>query len=118
MLTDFGLAHASDDISLTCTGYHPGTPQYMSPEQARGEPADHRSDIFSLGVVIYEMATGRLPFERHSEAETLTAVVNEPHAPAAEASPALSAVIDRALAKAPADRYPSMESMLEALKRC
>ena len=55
LLTDFGLARASDDASLTLTGYHPGTPQYMSPEQARGDSVDARSDLFSLGSVIYAM---------------------------------------------------------------
>lgn len=62
LLTDFGLARASDEASLTHTGYHPGTPQYMSPEQACGERVDARSDLFSLGSVMYAMATGRPPF--------------------------------------------------------
>ena len=62
LLTDFGLARTSDDASLTHTGYHLGTPQYMSPEQASGEPIDARSDLFSLGSVIYAMCTGRPPF--------------------------------------------------------
>ena len=62
LLTDFGLARTSDDASLTHTGYHLGTPLYMSPEQASGEPIDARSDLFSLGSVIYTMCTGRPPF--------------------------------------------------------
>src|SRR6185436_19967147 len=61
-LTDFGLARATDDGSLTRTGVVTGTPQYMSPEQAQGDPLDARSDLFSLGSVIYAMAVGRPPF--------------------------------------------------------
>ncbi len=59
LITDFGLARAADDASLTRTGFHPGTPQYMSPEQAAGEQVDARSDLFSLGSVLYTMCTGR-----------------------------------------------------------
>ena len=62
VLTDFGLARAADDVTLTRWGIIAGTPQYMSPEQARGEPLDGRSDLFSLGCVLYEMATGVSPF--------------------------------------------------------
>jgi len=126
---DFGLAkltssRARADMSeteLTRTGVVMGTPSYMSPEQARGERVDHRSDIFSLGVVIYEMATGEVPFKRKSSAETMNAVINEPHTPVAEINkeiPAeLYAVIDRALSKEPADRYQRMGDMLSDLRQ-
>jgi len=125
VVLDFGLAKLMDAgasaSALTRSGTVLGTPAYMSPEQARGATADHRSDVFSLGVVIYEMATGRLPFERGSEAATLTALVRDPHVPAAEVNPALPAglseIIDRALAKDPAARYQSMEAMLDDLRR-
>lgn len=74
-ITDFGLARAADDASLTRTGVLAGTPQYMSPEQARGEAVDHRSDLFSLGSVLYATCTGRPPFRadnRHAAAGTAT----------------------------------------------
>ena len=131
---DFGLAKLTSgrggDVSgaeselpsrLTRTGAVIGTPNYMSPEQARGERVDHRGDIFSLGVVIYEMASGDVPFKRRSQAETMNAVINERHTPVAgfnEEIPAeLSATIDRALSKDPADRYQSMGEMLRELRQ-
>ena len=129
---DFGLAKltdlaASDDKAeselasqLTRTGAVMGTPSYMSPEQARGDRVDHRSDIFSLGVVIYEMASGEVPFKRNSQAETMNAVINESHTSVTELNdklPAgLSAAIDRALSKDPRDRYQSMGEMLRDLR--
>ena len=124
---DFGLAkpfereagRAVDE--LTRTGAVHGTPAYMSPEQARGERADYCSDIFSLGVVMYEMATGRLPFKGESPAEMMNAVINQPHTPVVELKkevPAtLSAVIDRALAKEPADRYQSVAELIADLRK-
>jgi serine/threonine protein kinase len=66
LLTDFGLARASDDASLTYTGHALGTPHYMSPEQARGDAVDAASDLFSLGSVIYAMCSGRPPFRAES----------------------------------------------------
>ena len=128
---DFGLAKLTDvsgregvskaESELTRTGAVMGTPSYMSPEQARGERVDHRSDIFSLGVVIYEMASGDVPFKRKSQAETMNAVINEPHTPALEFNrevpSGLSATIDRALSKDPADRYQSMGEMLRDLRQ-
>jgi serine/threonine-protein kinase len=124
---DFGLAKvlaaegAQTGNELTQTGAVMGTPAFMSPEQARGERADWRSDIFSLGVVMYQMATGRLPFKGKSPAETMNAVINEPHTSVAEWNqdipPELSAIIDRALAKAPEDRYQSSRKILSDLRR-
>ena len=127
---DFGLAKLADlaggeagrtQSELTRTGVVLGTPNYMSPEQARGERVDHRSDIFSLGVVIYEMASGDVPFDRKSQAETMNAVINELHVPVVEINkdvPAgLSAAIDRALSKDPADRYQTMGEMLSNLRQ-
>lgn len=106
---------------LTRTGAVMGTPHYMSPEQARGERVDHRSDIFSLGAVIYEMAIGDVPFRRKSQAETMNAVINEPHISVAEINKEipteLSAMIDRALSKDPADRYQSVGEILSGLRQ-
>ena len=76
-LTDFGLARAVDDASLTQSGVVAGTPQYMSPEQARGEPVDHRSDLFSLGSVLYFMCTGHSPFRACSTPAVLRRVSDE-----------------------------------------
>ncbi|HSE37763.1 MAG TPA: protein kinase, partial [Blastocatellia bacterium] len=128
---DFGLAKLTDaggregvgkpESQLTRTGAVMGTPDYMSPEQARGDRLDHRSDIFSLGVVIYEMASGDVPFNRKSQAETMTAVINESHVPVAELNKdvpeGLYAAIDRALSKDPADRYQSMVAMVADLRQ-
>jgi serine/threonine-protein kinase len=124
---DFGLAKlleraaGAHDTHLTVTGAVMGTPSSMSPEQARGERVDHRSDIFSFGVVLYEMATGRAPFKGRSRADLISALLTEPHAPATEVNDELpqrlSAVIDRALAKEPDDRFQSMAEVLADLRR-
>ena len=122
---DFGLAKPlekeDDESELTHAGAVLGTPSYMSPEQARGERADHRSDIFSFGVVMYEMATGRTPFKFKSRAETMNAVINQPHTPVAELNKEvpseLCAVIDKALAKQADDRYQSIGDMKNELRR-
>jgi eukaryotic-like serine/threonine-protein kinase len=127
-ILDFGLAKSlayaerggdADESELTRQGAPLGTPAYMSPEQARGEQADHRSDIFSFGIVLYEMATGRVPFKCRSQAETMNAVINTPHTPIAklnrEMPRELAAVIDRALAKEPSDRYQTMREVMSDL---
>ncbi|HEY3135309.1 MAG TPA: protein kinase [Blastocatellia bacterium] len=124
-MLDFGLAKPLEkedgETELTRAGAVMGTPTYMSPEQARGERADHRSDIFSFGVVMYEMATGRTPFKAKSRAETMNAVINQPHASVAELNKdlpsELCAVIDRALAKRPENRYQSVDDIKSDLCR-
>jgi serine/threonine-protein kinase len=124
---DFGIAkslqspvESAGGSQLTGTGAVFGTPGYLSPEQARGQPVDHRSDIFSFGVVLYEMATGCPPFSEPSAAETMNAVINVPHPPLSASDPpippALVTIIDRALAKDPAHRYRSMEEMRAELR--
>ena len=80
-ITDFGLARAADDASVTRSGVISGTPQYMSPEQARGERVDHRSDLFSLGSVMYAMCTGRPPFRAHTAFGVLRHITESARAP-------------------------------------
>jgi len=121
LLTDKERAVASEADELTRLGSPLGTPNYMSPEQARGERVDHRSDIYSFGVVIYEMTTGRLPFKGQTNVDLLHAVLHAPYKPAKEMNdklPAeLSDMIDRAMARKPHERYQTMQQMLEDLQR-
>lgn len=118
-LTDFGLARASDDASLTCTGVVAGTPHYMSPEQADGLPLDHRSDLFSLGSVLYFMATGHPPFRADRPMAVLKRTCHDPHRPAwecnAEIPDALSAIIDRLLEKSPSRRFATALQLQEQM---
>ena len=120
-ILDFGLARRKGLSKLTKTGTTIGTASYMSPEQAQGESIDQRTDIWSLGVVLYEMVTGRLPFRGEHEAAILYSVVNEQPQPietsVAGASPELIHIINRALEKDPAERYKTAEDMLIDLRR-
>ncbi|MFO0901996.1 MAG: serine/threonine-protein kinase [Pirellulales bacterium] len=122
LLTDFGLARASDDASLTHTGYLPGTPHYMSPEQARGESIDGRSDLFSLGSVLYAMATGRPPFRADTSFGVLRRITDTQPRPLREVNPDvpnwLAAVIDRLLAKQPDERCESAAELAAILEGC
>jgi len=120
ILTDFGVAKILTGTQFTATGTVLGTPAYMAPEQGLGQPGDGRSDIYSLGVMLYEMATGRLPFD----ADTPLAVVMKhihdplplPRLVAPDLPESLERVILRALAKDPADRYDRVEGMLADLE--
>ncbi len=122
-VTDFGIARALDsDDSITATGTVLGTGQYLSPEQANGERGDERSDQYSLGVVTYELLTGRVPYS----GETLMAVamrhVRDPvpsvRALRPDVSERVDAVVARAMAKRPQDRFGSMETLAAALEAC
>ncbi|MFO0891606.1 MAG: serine/threonine-protein kinase [Isosphaeraceae bacterium] len=108
-LTDFGLARAVDDASLTQSGVVAGTPLYMAPEQALGEAIDHRADLFSLGAVMYAMSTGRPPFRASSALGVLRRVCDDEHRPIQEVNPEIPAwlaeIIDRLLAKNRRDRF-------------
>src|SRR5262249_9623870 len=88
-ITDFGLARAGDDASLTPSGVVAGTPMVMSPEQARGEPVDFRSDLFSLGSVLYTMCAGRPPFRAPTTMAVLKRVCEETPRPIREVNPEL-----------------------------
>ncbi|HEX9368932.1 MAG TPA: serine/threonine-protein kinase, partial [Vicinamibacterales bacterium] len=127
-LMDFGLAKAPgrlDDqqethAALTAAGVFLGTIAYMSPEQLAGRPADERSDIFSLGMTLYEIFAGRHPFAGPTHAATITAIASRPAAPLSEAAPdapaALTPVLRRALALDPRERYQSTRDLLEDLE--
>ena len=120
-LTDFGLARAADDASLTQSGVVTGTPQYMAPEQARGEVLDHRADLFSLGSVLYAMGTGRSPFRAESTVAVLRRVCEDTPRPIREVNPEvpdwLAAIVERLHAKDPADRFQTAAEVAELLAR-
>lgn len=120
-LTDFGLARAVDDVRMTRTGMVAGTPQYMSPEQAHGRPVDHRSDLFSLGSVLYAMCAGRPAFRADSAMAVLKRVCDDEQRPACDVNPAipewLSDIVDCLLAKEPADRIQTATEVAELLER-
>ena len=122
VLTDFGLARAADDVAMTRWGIIAGTPQYMSPEQARGESLDHRSDLFSLGCVLYEMATGVSPFKAESTIATLRRLVDDRPRPLASLNPELPhwfvSIVDRLLEKDPSRRFGSATEVSELLAGC
>jgi serine/threonine protein kinase len=120
-ITDFGLARAADDASVTQSGFVPGTPQYMAPEQARGEPLDHRADLFSLGSTLYAMCTGRPPFRASSTLAVLRRVADDTPRPIKELNPDiptwLAAIIEKLHAKHPANRFQSAAELAELLGR-
>ena len=122
MITDFGLARAIDDASITRTGVIAGTPQYMSPEQARGEPIDARSDLFSLGSVLYAMAAGRPPFRAESTYGILRRITDSGPRSLREINAQIpewfERVVERLLAKDPNERFSSAEEVAAVLKQC
>jgi serine/threonine protein kinase len=120
-ITDFGLARAVADASLTQSGVVAGTPQYMSPEQARGEAVDQRTDLFSLGSVLYAMCTGRPPFRADSSVAVLKRVCEDTPSLIHETNPDipawLIALIAKLHAKDPADRYQAAAEVADLLGR-
>jgi serine/threonine-protein kinase len=119
---DFGIARLREPTVKTQTGVLLGSPQYMSPEQISGNEVDGRADIFSLGVVLYEMLTGVKPFDAVDLSQVLFWVVNMPAKPPSERRPGLPPVVDyiiaRALKKKPEERYASAAEFAADLRRC
>ena len=118
-ITDFGLARAADDASLTQSGVLAGTPMYMAPEQAKGETLDHRADLFSLGSVLYTVATGRPPFRAATIFAVLKRVGDDTPRPIRELIPEipqrLANVIAKLHAKKPEDRFQSAREVADVL---
>jgi serine/threonine-protein kinase len=116
-VTDFGIARALSQAAVTGTGAVMGTPQYLSPEQARGDVATPASDVYGLGVVAYECLAGRRPFEKETAVATALAHLNDPVPPLPATVPAdITAVVMRALAKKPAERFPDAAAFAAALR--
>src|SRR5437660_1245381 len=120
-VTDFGIARAGAASQMTEAGSIVGTAQYLSPEQAKGTAVDQRSDIYSLGIVLYELLTGSVPFTGDTPVEIAMKHISETPAPPSSVRPDvphdLDLVVTRALAKDPADRYQSAEEMDADLER-
>ncbi len=121
-ITDFGLARAVDDIRLTGSDTLLGTPEYMSPEQARDEPLDFRTDLFSLGCVLYEASTGRSPFRATTGYGAIRKVIDHQPKSLRELNPELPDWLDvmvfRLLAKRPEDRFSSASDVAATLQQC
>jgi eukaryotic-like serine/threonine-protein kinase len=118
-VADFGIAKMTEGMDITMAGTMIGTPSYLAPERVHGEPATAASDVYSVGVVLYELLTGRRPYEADTPLALLHAIQNEEPPPLAElrpdVDPDLAAAVTKAMAKDPAMRYPDARSMLEDL---
>ena len=116
-ITDFGIARAVDSVAYTQTGQIVGTPHYLSPEQARGESATSASDVYALGVVLFECLAGRRPFVADTPIATALAHIREDVPALPDSVPAdLAAVVQRALVKDPAERYADGSALAAALR--
>ena len=120
VLTDFGIAKILSGPTFTATGAMVGTPAYMSPEQGLGKPGDERSDLYALGVLFYQLATGRLPFDADTPLAVILKHVNEPVPTPTDLNDdipeAIQSVIVKAMAKDPEERYQSANEMIQSLQ--
>jgi serine/threonine protein kinase len=116
VLTDFGVAHVADAGAQTASGTIIGTPAYMSPEQVRGEGIDGRSDIYALGIMLYEMLTGQLPFDGDTQASILIKHISQSIPQIAGTTPEIQAVVNRALSKDADRRYQKASDLASALE--
>ncbi|MEI6317265.1 MAG: serine/threonine-protein kinase, partial [Pseudomonadota bacterium] len=120
-VTDFGIARITDS-SRTKTGMVLGTPSYMSPEQLSGQKIDGKSDLFSLGVMLYQLSCGQLPFRGESMAQLMFRIANEAPVPIqtirGDVPACLVSVLEVVLSKQPADRFESGDEMAAALREC
>ena len=121
-MTDFGIARSVDVQGVTVTGTVLGTSEYIAPEQARGQQVDAQTDVYSLGVVLYELLTGGVPYEGESFVSVALRHVNDPvpsvleHRP--DCPPRVALAIERAMAKDPGERYESMDGLVAELEAC
>jgi serine/threonine protein kinase len=120
-ILDFGLAKLAESETAgetaTAAGTILGTVAYMSPEQAGGRPLDHRTDIFSTGVMLYEMLSGSRPFRGKSQAETMSAIINDSAPPLSNLPPRVEEILDKALEKDPKERFQSAGDLAVDLRR-
>jgi serine/threonine protein kinase len=121
LLADFGLARMTEDsVNLTSSGTILGTPAYMSPEQGSGQKVDARSDIYSLGIIFYEMATGRVPYKAETPIAVIFKHIRDPLPPARTLNPelpeAVELAIQKALSKSPEDRYQTAAELVQAVQ--
>src|SRR5512136_350377 len=121
LLSDFGLAKMVEgSVQLTGSGVGVGTPAYMSPEQGQGLAVDGRTDVYSLGIILYEMLTGRVPYEADTPMAVVVKHITGPLPPPRSLNPAISPAVERVILKAlsrdPADRYPRAGDLAAALE--
>src|SRR4051812_40176001 len=118
-LMDFGIAQIVDKERMTVTGQLLGSPAYMAPEHVEGRPLDFRTDVFAVGIITYQLATGQLPFRGKNPHEVLKKIADCKFAPPEAVNPLvgarLSRVIQKALSRDPGDRYPQVAPMRKEL---
>ncbi len=119
MITDFGIAKGGDDLTITATGQMIGSPAYMSPEQAAGRHVDHRSDIFSLGIILYEIIAGEKPFKGDTYQSMVASIMSHQAEPLqklrVDVNPEIEALAEKAIVKDPPSRFQSAEEFADAI---